>query len=168
MFVSQLGLLVQGRAARVGHTQNSCYLIEALSRGIVQGGPQDLHIRVALHVYDHGVAAGDHQAQKGGLQVRIGQIVGGNVPPDVVDGDQRLAQGVGRRLGEVDPHQHGTDEPRSIGNGYSVQVGPGQACVGKGLICQAIDGLNVLPGGDFRHNAAIEPVQVHLGGNAVR
>ena len=37
----------------------------------------------------------------------------------------------------------------------------------EGLFRKAIDGLNVLSGSDFRHNAAINAVQLHLGCNAV-
>ena len=88
---------------------------------------------------------------------------GGSSAPEVVDRDQGLAQGVGRRLGEVHRHQQGPDEPRPIGHRHGVDVRFRHAGIGQGLLRQARDGLHVLAGGDLRHHAAVDGVHVRLG-----
>ena len=168
MLIAGLGHFVQGRTAGIGHSQNPGYLIEALPCRIVQGGTQNLHLRIVQHIYNHGMSAGDHQAQKRRLQIGIGQVVGRNVAPDVVHRDQGLVHGEGSGFREVHAHQHGANQPRGIGHGHGINVVPGQARVDERLVSQAVNGLDVLPGGNLRHHTAIEPVQVHLGGNAVR
>ena len=62
----------------------------------------------------------------------------------------------------------GTDEARRIGDGHGVDVRPAEVRPVQGLVGQGVDGLDVLPGGDLRHDAAIFPVERHLGGDAVR
>ena len=74
----------------------------------------------------------------------MGDVVGGDVPPGMVDGDQRHPQGVGRRLGEVHPHQQGADEAGGVGDGHRVDVSAGESRLLQGLIRQAGDGLHVL------------------------
>ena len=159
---------VQGRAAGIGHSQHPGNLVKAFAGSVVPGAAQDLHPRVVLHVHQHGVAAGDHQTEEGGLQVRVGDVVGRDVAPDVMHRNQRHAQGEGCCLGEVYPHQHRADQSGGIGDRHRVDVLPGQLRGLQGLIRQGIDGLNVLPGGDFRHHAAVDFVDVHLGGDTVR
>ena len=44
------------------------------------------------------MSPGDDETQEGRLQLRECQIIGGNMPPDVVDRDQGLVQGQGSRL----------------------------------------------------------------------
>ena len=87
---------------------------------------------------------------------------------DVMHGNQWLAHGQRRRFGKIHTYQHRADEAGSIGHGYSVDVLPGQAGIFQCLLRQTVNGLNVLPRGDFRHNAAVDPVQVHLRCDAVR
>ena len=86
----------------------------------------------------------------------------------MVYGNQGLAHSQGRRLGEIHPHQHRPDQPGGIGHRHRVQILPGQSHVQQRLIRQGVNGLDVLAGGNLRHHAAIEPVQVHLRGDAVR
>ena len=88
--------------------------------------------------------------------------------PDMVHRNQRLAHGQRRRLGKVHTHQHRADEAGGIGHGNCVNVPPGQAGFAQRLLSQTVNRFNVLPGGDLRHYAAVNPVQVHLGGDAVR
>ena len=119
-------------------------------------------------MHQHGVSTGNHQAEEGGLQLRIGQVIGGNVTPDVVDGDQGHIQCQRCPLGKIHPHQHRANEPGRIGDGNAVHILPPQTCRGQRLVRQAINGLNVFPGRNFRHYAAVNPVQIHLRGDAIR
>ena len=165
--VAGLGHAVQGCAAGIGHTQHTGHLVKALPRRVIPGGAQNVKHGIILHVHNQAVAAGDHQAQKGRLQIGTGQIVCGNVSPDVVNRDQRHIQGQSRRLGKVDSHQHRPDQARRVGHSHGVQIASAQAGGFQSLIRQAVDGLDMLPGGNFRHHTAIELVQLHLRRDAV-
>ena len=103
---------VHGGAAGIGQAQHPGRLVEALPCCVIPGGAQNLHIRVVPDVHDHCVASGDGQGQEGRLQFRKGQVIGGDVAPDVVHRDQGHPQGKGHRLGEAEAHQHRADEPR--------------------------------------------------------
>ena len=165
--VAPLGQLLHGPPAGVGKAKHTGDLVEALSRRVVPGGPQDGHVRIAPHVHQHGVSPGDAQRQEGGLQLREGQVVGGDVPPQVVHRDEGLPHGEGGALGEVHPHQQGSDEPRPIGHRHRVDVGPGHPRLRQGPVRQGGNGLHMLAGGDLRHHAAVDGVHVRLGGDGV-
>ena len=81
---------------------------------------------------------------------------------DVVHGDERHIQRVGRGFGKVQPHEHRADETRRIGRGHSVNVLFTDARFLERLIGQRGDGLDVLARRDLRHDAAVERVQVGL------
>ena len=165
-----LGLLrqlVHGLAAGIGQAQDPGGLIEALPRRVIPGGTQDPDIGVVPDIGDEGVAAGDGQGQEGGLQVREGQVVGGDVSPDVVHRDQRHAPGIGQGLGEAQAHQHGPDEARGIGDGDGVDVVLGAVGLRQGPLRQGRDDLHMLAGGDLRHHAAVEGVHLRLRGDGV-
>ena len=98
----------------------------------------------------------------------MSDVVGGDVAPDMVHRDQRYPQSIGRRFGEVDPHQQRTDEAGRIGHGDGVQLAARQAGVLQRLLGKTVDGLNMLARGDLRHNAAVFAVQRDLRGDAVR
>ena len=97
----------------------------------------------------------------------MGDVVGGDVAPDVMDGHQRQAQRHGRTLGEVHAHKDSADEAGGVGDGDGVQLLLGDSSVGQGLVSQGGDGLHVLAGGDLRHHAAVNGVHLDLGGHAV-
>ena len=85
----------------------------------------------------------------------------------MVDRDQGHPQTVGHRLGEAKTHQHCADEARCVGHRHGVDICPGAAGVSQRLFCQGGNGLHVLPGGDLRHHAAVQGVEVRLGCNGV-
>ncbi len=103
--IAPLGHFVHGPAAGIAQTQHPGGLVKALPRRVVPGGAQHREMGVVANVHDGGGAAGHAQAQEGGLQVGVGDVIGGDVPPDVVDGDERHAQAKGGGLGEGYPHQ---------------------------------------------------------------
>ena len=142
-------------AAGVAQAHDPGDFVKALPRRVVPGGPQNLHVGVALHVHDEGGPPGDAEADEGGLQVGVGDVVGGDVAPDVVDGDERHPQSVGHGLGKAHPHQHRADEAGGVGHRHGVDVLPGQAGLIQRLVRQGGDDLDVLPGGDLRHHAAV-------------
>ncbi len=62
------------------------------------------------------------RARKGGSKFRKGQVIGGDVAPDVVHRDQGHPQGKGHRLGKAEAHQHRADKARGIGHRHRVDV----------------------------------------------
>ena len=167
LVVPRLGRSVQGGAAGIAQPHDPGNLVKALPRRVVPGRPQDGHVRVAPYVHDEGGPPRDAQADKGRLQVRVGDVVGSDVPPHVVHGDEGHPQGIGHRLGKAHPHQHRPDEAGGIGHRHRVDVLAGQAGGLQGLVGQLDDDLDVLPGGDLGHHASIDLVHLHGRGNAV-
>ena len=88
--------------------------------------------------------------------------------PDMVHRNQRHPQPKCHGFCEAEAHQHRADKARRIGDRHRVNILPGAACVRKGLFRQGGDGLHVLAGGDFRHNTAVERMEVRLGRDGVR
>ena len=154
-------------AAGIADAQHPGGLVKALPRRIVPGTAHDLHVGIGANIGDEGIASRNTEADKGGLQLRVGDVVGGDVAPDVMDRDQGHPKGQGGRLGEVHPHQHRSNEAGGIAHRHGVNVPLGQPGIGKGLVRQSGNGLHVLPGGDLGHYAAIQGVHIHLGGNGV-
>ena len=114
------------------------------------------------------MTAGYHQTQERRLQLGIGQIVGGNVPPDVMDRDQGLVQRQRGGFGEIHAHQNRSDKTGRISHRHGVDVPAGQPGFLQRLIRKSVDGLDVLSGSNFRHHAAVDPMKLHPGGDAVR
>ena len=147
--------LVHRAAAGIGQSQHAGRLVKALPCRIVPCSAQNLQIRIVPDIHDQSVAAGDGQRQKGRFQLRESQIVCSNMPPDMVNRDQRDAQTIGHGLGKAQPHQHRTDQSRRIGDSHGVDILPGAVGVRQRLFRQGGDHLYVLPGGNFRHHAAV-------------
>ena len=101
------------------------------------------------------MSAGRHKAEEGRLQLRVGQVEGRNVAPQMVDRHQRLARRVGEALGKVDAHQHGTDQAGRKGYGHGIHVFHGHVGIGQGFVHGGTDILGMAAAGDLRHNAAV-------------
>ena len=157
---------VQGFAAGIGHSQHPGHLVKALSRSVIPGGAHDSRIRIILYIQDQGIAAGNRKAHKGGLQLRKSDIIGSDMSPNMMNGDNGNIQGQGRSFGKIDAHQQRPDQARGIGDRNGIQIGLFNACFPDGLVCQAGNCLDVLSGGDLRHDAAIDGVHIDLAQHA--
>ena len=160
--ISPVRKAVHGTAAGVADAQHPGHLVKALPRRIIPGAAQHLHLRIGAHIHHQGGPAGDTQADEGRLQVWVGDVVGGDVAPHMVDRDQREIQGHSRSLGEIHPHQHRADEAGAVGDRHGVQIPLGQARLIYRLIGQAGHRLHVLSRGDLRHHAAVNGVHLDL------
>ena len=134
--------LVHRPAAGVGEPQHPRRLVEAFAGGIVTGGTQHGHIGVVRHIHDQRIAAGDGQRHEGRLQLRKGQIVGGDVPPHMVHRNQGHTQRVGSGFGKADAHQHRADEPRRIRHRHRVQISAREVRLDERLVRQRVDRLD--------------------------
>ena len=138
-----LGQLVQRFSSGIGKTQHPSDLIEAFSGGVVPGGAQNAEIGIILHVRDQRVAAGDGQRQKRRFQCWECQIVGGDMTPDMMDGDQRLPQGKSHGLRKAQPHKHRADQPWRVGDRHRVDVILSTASVLQRPLRQGCNGLHM-------------------------
>ena len=109
------------------------------------------------------MAARDHKAYEGRLQVLCGDIVGADVALYVMDPDQGDAGGKGKALGFGYADQKRPHQARSVGDRDGVHVGKGLPCRGKGLLYHLVDPLRMFSGGDLRHHAPVEGMDVDLG-----
>ena len=76
---------------------------QRIPRRVIQRRAEYVHVRVVFDLHDHRVAAGHHQTQKRRLQLRIGDVIGGDMSPDVVNRDQGFPQRQRRRLAKFTP-----------------------------------------------------------------
>ena len=166
--VARLRGLIQRRAAGIRHPEHARDLVKALPRRVVARGAENFELCVVLHVHDQAVPAGHDQTHKRRLQLGIGQIIGRDMPADMVHRHERQTQGQRRRLGKIHAHEHRADEPRRIRDRHSVQLGTRELRRFKRVVSQCADRLDVLARRDLRHHAAIQPVQRHLRVDAVR
>ena len=111
-------------------------------------------------------AAGD-QAEKRRFQILVGQIVGGDMPAQVMHRHQRLVCRIGQPLGKVDADEHRADQPRRKGHGHSVHIGNGHIGVGQRLVNGGADIFRMAAAGNLRHNAAVECLLLDAGGDDV-
>ena len=80
----------------------------------------------------------------------MGNVVGGNVPPEVVHRNERLACSGSQPLGKAHPHQQRTDEPRSGGDRHCIDLGQREPGLGQRGLHDAADVFGVAAGGDLR------------------
>ena len=165
LVVAPLGHLVHGSAAGIAQPKHPGDFVKALPRRVVPGTAQHLKVGVVLHIHQGSGAAGDAQAQKGRLQIGVGDVVGGDVAPDVVHRDEGYPQTVGHRLGKGHPHQQSPDEAGGVGHGHGVNLRLVHPSLAQSLVGQAGNGLHMLAGGNLWHHAAVNGVHVRRGGN---
>ena len=111
--VALFRVLVNHRPAGIGQAEYLGRFVEGLTRGIVDGATQTLHIEMVVDLQQQGMAARNRQAEKGKLRVRmllsgLVEEVGQHVRLQVVHLHQRDVQRVGHRLRKRTPHQQRT------------------------------------------------------------
>ena len=81
----------------------------------------------------------------------------------MVHPDEGRVQSRGERLGEVQPHQQGPGQPRSVGGGHAAQVAVGYPGGLQGLADHGEDSGRVVPAGQLGNDAAVISEEVGLG-----
>ncbi len=169
------GIAVRGEgvdpgSAGVAQPEQLGYLVKGFAGGIVEGRT---HIAVGevstllAGEIEVGVAARNHQRKRPGegMLLLLRQQDGVDMAFQVVDGDERLSQGKGQRLGVRHTHQERTGEPRALRDCDGVEVGE----LNTGLFhCGADDGHDVaqmLTRGKLGNDSTIGGVDGDLGGH---
>ena len=165
--VACFGGICHAGAAGIGQTQGAGNLVKGFAGGIVHGVAQNVVVGIVLHLHDMAVAAGCHQTEEGRLELRMGQVKGRNVAPQVMHRNQRLVGRIGQPLGKVHTHQHRADQARGKGDSHRVHIVHGLASIQQSLFDRGADELAVAAAGDLRDNAAIKSLLLDAGGDDV-
>jgi hypothetical protein len=108
------------------------------------------------------VAARDDEGEGRVLDGRVVEDDRVDVPLDVVDADERLAERVSHRLGVGQPDEQRADEARPLRHGHAVNLLPADARALERLRDHQADLVEVLARGDLGHDPAVLLVQVNL------
>lgn len=160
------GLPLDGGAPGIAELQQLGRLVEGFAEGVVDGGADAAIAADAVDAQQLAVTAGDQQQQVGKVEF-VGQPGGEGVAFKVVDGDERLAGGIGDGLAGHQADQHAADQAGAGGGGDGVEVGEADAGVVEGGADEAVHDLDVGAGGDFRHDTAESGVFLDLREDAV-
>src|SRR5690606_23034048 len=98
-------------------------LVEGLAGRVVDGGAERADVGRDVRGQQEGGVAAGHQQGHGRLgEGAVLQLVDADVGGEVVDPVERLAEGVGVRLGRRDAHEERAGQAGSGGDGDAVQV----------------------------------------------
>ena len=78
---------------------------------------------IILYVNDGGMSSARKQRDIGRLERFIRKIRRRDVPADMIDGDERLIEGVRQPLCKGYAHQKRAQKPRAVSYGYGVYIG---------------------------------------------
>ncbi len=169
------GQRIDPRAARVPQSQQLGDLVKSFAGGIVECGA---HVAVGKALplmpgqIKMGVATGNHQGQGSCMAIvehfLLRQQNGVNVTLKVVDGDERLAQGEGQRLGVRDAHQQCARQARALGNCDSFKVSEADAGFVQRRADHGYDVAQMFARGEFRNHTAIGRMDGDLRGHNAR
>ena len=114
-----------------------------------------------------GVPAAGKEAEERRLQ-RLGlEEVGGDVALQVVDRDQRQPPRRGNRLRGADPDQEGADQAGTGGDRHRLDLVERGARLAQGSLDHRRGQLEVVAGGDLRHDAPEPLMGGGLGGDHI-
>ena len=153
---------IQRHTAGIGQADTAGGLIESFARGVIGGAAQDGVVAVIPHQYDMAVPAADDERQKRRFQLGMSQIICRHMATDMVNRDEGLFRRKCQALGEIDPHQHRTNESRRSSNGHGIHFAGGKACLLQRFGGHPTDGFDVAAGGGLRDDPAVELVFFHL------
>ena len=159
--------LVDLGSAWVAQADLTGNLVKSLAGRVVLGPSQDLVLSVISDQHQMGVASRNNQTGKGRLQGRLGNIVGTDVSLYMMDSDQRDPCRKAQSLGGRDADEQGAHQTGTVGHGDGIHFLQLSAGLLQGLADDLRHALGVLSGGDLGHHAAVERVDVDLGGDHV-
>jgi len=136
--------------------------VEGLSRGIV---PRLSHDAAASEVFDHvgrRMPSRNDERHEGECGPPVGQEDGRDMAVKMIDADDRNIFRVGQGLPCGDSDEQRSDEAGTARDGDSLNIVEADARLFERLQDDGHDGLDVLAGGDLRHDAAEAAVRPNL------
>src|SRR5271155_1834914 len=173
--VAVRGQSVDPGATRIAEAKQFGYLVEGFAGGVVYSVTHIAVVpgfSVAPGEVEMCVAARDDQRQcRQGKRI-LGQLSllqqdSVDVAFEVVDGDERLAQGVGEGFGVGDAYEQSAGQSGAFGYCDGVEVLEGDACLGDSSTDDGDDIAQVFAGGQFRDDSAVGCVRGNLRGDYV-
>ena len=126
-------------------------------------------------MHEQSVAPGHERDHRRRREILQPDLVGVQVPFQMIHHDKRNVGAPGRALGEGHAHHECAHESRRVGDGHGIEVAPAEARSPQArrsdverLVAHAADGLDVLAAGNFGDDAAEAGVEIHLGRHHVR
>ena len=89
------------------------------------------------------------------------------MPLQVIHSHQGNAKNQGQALGHINPHQQGSRQPRTVGNGYSLDIFQRGVGLPQGLGNHGHYLDDVLSRGHFGDHPSVAAMYLHLGGDNV-
>ena len=164
------------RATGISEAQRLGDLVKGLAHRVVERLAQDLVITPGAYVHKHGVSTRDEREDERRLQVGGGELIGKQVPLEVIHADERFVGRKRKALGERHAHHKRAHQTRSLGHANRRELGRGDgpACQTEALgsllqrsIHHTDDDLHVLARGDLGNHAAKASVEIDLGRHLV-
>ena len=145
------------RSARIGQTEHFADLVESLAGGVVDGRAETLIGADAAHRDKLRMAARDDEREIGKVD-SVGQPRRQRMGFEMIDRDERLARRHRQRLAGREPDQYAADQPRPRRRRDGVDAGDVGPRVPERAQDQPVEHLDMGPGGDLRHDAAVSGV----------
>ena len=169
------GELRDDRAAGIPETQRLGHLVEGLAHRVVDRRAEHAIVAPVGHMHEQSVAPGHERDHRRRREIGPTDLVGVQVPFQMVHHDEGDVGAPGRALGEGHAHHERAHESRCIGDSHRVQIAPAETRAPQArrgnvqrLVADAADGLDVLAAGNFGNDAAEAGVEIHLGRHHVR
>ena len=86
---------------------------------------------------------------------------------DVVDPDERDVEPVGKSLCKGEPHKERAQKPCPVGNGDGIELLLFYARRFQGAFDDKVDGVRMGAGGDLRHDAPVQRLDVGGGSDLI-
>ena len=164
MWVAQLRVTVDVRAAGIRETKQTRHLVEAFAGSVVERGAD--HVDMPRHVFDmqqRSVPARHNQRKRVLGERSELQLRHRDMSDDVVDAVDRLVRGPCQRFRAGHADRETAGEAGSRGYGDRVDVGQRHVRVGQSFGDAWHERFGVRARGDFGNHAAVAGVLVHGG-----
>ncbi len=169
------GEFVDHRTAGISEGEEAGDFIVGFAGGVIAGATDAGVGKLAgaigglvLHFVNHGVAAGNDQADGGKFGAAIAggagfEKDGVDVAGEMVHGDERLAQREGESFSVSDADEQSADQAGTLGDGDGIEVLQSDAGLLDGFADDRDDLAEMFAGGEFRDDSAVFSVNFDLG-----
>ena len=154
--IALLRYLIDVRSTGITQPDGARHLVKSLTRCIIPGPADDLIFSVILDHHQMRMSAGSHQTDKRRLQFLIFYKISTDMSLNVMNTYQRNTGSKADCFGFGYPHQKCSHQSRSVGHRNRRDIVKCHMGIGKCLLNDLVDLLDMLPGCDLRHHAAVQ------------